>query len=444
MRSFAGQSRQTVNILIVDANPAQVKLCVQELKRAQIGVRAQVVRTSRGILEKLTSNKFDVVLADDSVPGCTGMQSLELVAKQAPETPFILMANMLEEEVLEEFFKRGASDWVDKNHLARLPLAVALSVEQRALHKERDQAERALRRSEAHYLALVENPTYGICQFDAMGNFLDVNNALVTLLGYATAEELMGVNLANDIIRDPRERAQLFELFHDTPHGDCVEVEWKRKDGSAIRVRLNGRPVRLAEGVESGCRIIVEDVTEQRAAEKRLRHLAATDPLTGLANYRKLAEALELEIQRSNRTGREFAVLVFDLNGLRHINNRFGHLIGNRAICRLADIFRMASRSMDTAARYGGDEFASVLPETTQAAAAHVLKRICETLANDGEKPRLSVSGGVASYPADGKTIESLLQIADNVLYKMKRSPCSDIFKYKLSTQQNHLLPKPR
>jgi diguanylate cyclase (GGDEF)-like protein/PAS domain S-box-containing protein len=428
-RNFDSQSHRTVHMLIVSDDPSKVELCLQELKRAQIGVRAEVVRTPESFAEHLRSHKFDVVLADDSVHGCTGTQTLELLQQLAPDIPFILMAHMLEEKVLNEFFKKGIFDWVDKNHLARLPLAVTLSVEEKALYQERDQAERALRRSEAHYRALVENPTYGICQFDTTGHFLDVNYALVTMLGYATADELMAVNLATDIIHDPRERAQLLDLFRETPPGDCIEVEWRRKDGSPMKVRLNGRRVLAVEGIEDSCRIIVEDVTEQRASEDRLRHLAATDPLTGLANYRKLAESLEVEIKRSDRTGRAFAVLVFDLNGLREINNRFGHLVGNRAICRLADIFRMTCRSIDTAARYGGDEFAVVLPETTATAATQVLKRICETLGNDGEEPCLSVSAGMASYPQDGKTMERLLHVADRALYTMKSEPRAHIVK---------------
>lgn len=439
-RNFATRSQRNVHILMVDDDPARVALCLQELKRAQIGVLAEVVRTPESFAEHLRSdkNKYDVVLADDSVKGCGGIELLELLQQLAPDIPFILMANMLEEERLSEFFRKGVFDWVDKNHLARLPLAVALSVEEKILYKELDQAEKALRRSEAHYRALVENPTYGICQFDAAGKFLDVNDALVIMLGYGTAQELMAVNLAPDIVGDPRERAQLLELCRENPPGDCIEVEWKRNDGSPMKVRLNGRRVCMAERADDSCRIIVEDVTEQRASQDRLRHLAATDPMTGLANYRKLAESLEVGIKRSDRTGRPFAVLVFDLNSLRQINNNFGHLVGNRAICRLADIFRMSCRSIDTAARYGGDEFAVVLPETSPQAADHVLKRICETLADDSEEPRLSVSAGMASYPQDGKTIENLLHVADRALYKMKREPCPDIVRRPtLSTPPN-------
>ena len=170
-----------------------------------------------------------------------------------------------------------------------------------------------------------------------------------------------------------------------------------------------------------GCEIIAEDVTAQRASEDHLRHLAATDALTGLANYRKLSEALETEIKRSDRTRRAFAVLMFDLDGMKQINDRHGHLAGNRALCRLADVFRLSCRSIDTPARYGGDEFAMILPETPARDAALVGKRICERLSNDGEEPLLSLSMGIAVYPEDGATIDTLFHAADRALYEMKR-----------------------
>jgi diguanylate cyclase (GGDEF)-like protein len=152
----------------------------------------------------------------------------------------------------------------------------------------------------------------------------------------------------------------------------------------------------------------------------RVRELAASDPLTGLANYRRFIEVLEAEVRRSERTGRTFAVLLLDLDGLKKINDQLGHVVGTRAICRVAEILRGYCRAMDTAARYGGDEFALVLPESGAAAAWQVARRICEHLERDGEQPRLSVSLGVAVYPQDGEKIESLLSAADRVLYGMK------------------------
>lgn len=153
----------------------------------------------------------------------------------------------------------------------------------------------------------------------------------------------------------------------------------------------------------------------------QVSRLAACDSLTGLANHRRMLEVIENEIERSRRTRRSFAVLLFDLDGLKKVNDRFGHLVGSQAIKRLGNVLRSNCRAIDSAARYGGDEFAVVLAESGQEEGTQVADRICELLANDGLKPHITVSVGVAIYPTDGTTIETLLEAADVGLYEMKR-----------------------
>ncbi|HUO34690.1 MAG TPA: GGDEF domain-containing protein [Candidatus Acidoferrum sp.] len=152
----------------------------------------------------------------------------------------------------------------------------------------------------------------------------------------------------------------------------------------------------------------------------QVSHMAASDPLTGLSNHRRLIEVLESELQRSRRTGRSFALLLFDLDGLKKINDKYGHLTGSRAIRRLGLALRENSRAIDTPARYGGDEFALVLPESDAEDAYQVSGRICDQLANDGEQPRVTVSVGAAVYPKDGTAIDKLFAAADRELYRMK------------------------
>ena len=154
----------------------------------------------------------------------------------------------------------------------------------------------------------------------------------------------------------------------------------------------------------------------------QVRHRAASDSLTGLANYRRFIEALQGELERSGRTNRPFSILLMDLDKLKDINDRYGHQTGTRAICRVAEVLRQHCRAIDTAARYGGDEFALLLPETGEAAARQVASRIKGHLEASTEQPKLTVSVGVATHPPNGTSTQHLLEAADLELYAHKAS----------------------
>jgi diguanylate cyclase (GGDEF)-like protein len=182
-------------------------------------------------------------------------------------------------------------------------------------------------------------------------------------------------------------------------------------------------PFTLAQGlkVASYALMLGGTLVDNAQLFEQVRRLAVSDSLTGLGNYRMLLGMLQAEIQRSQRTGRSFALLLLDLDGLKQVNDRYGHLVGSRALCRLADVLRVSCRAMDTAARYGGDEFALVLREAGAETASRVGRRICDRLATDLEEPHISVSVGAAVFPQDGRTLEELLDSADRALYGMKR-----------------------
>ena len=173
--------------------------------------------------------------------------------------------------------------------------------------------------------------------------------------------------------------------------------------------------------------ILAGALLEQARLFEQVRSMAVSDSLTGLANYRRLIHVIETELDRSKRTQRGFSVILLDMDGLKAINDQFGHLTGSRALVRLGKVLSNHSRAIDTPARYGGDEFALVLPEAGREVATRVVARVREKLSAEQERPALSVSAGVAAFPEDGDTPEQLLGAADRALYGMKHRGKSSV-----------------
>jgi len=409
-----------VRVLLLHSQSAYAERCLEEFGELQFRIDADVVMTSEQCTERLKSRSYDILLAEYPIAPQQQTPTPELLRLAGRNIPLIFVAHKIEPATAADLIAKGAADCVGMDNPGQLPVAILRAFNENTLRAERNRAEKRLQRTEAHYQALMRNSAFGICRCGMQGQFMDVNWALVSMLGYESKEELLGSKLAAKILHDPSNRAQLLGELGENGRVDPLEIAWGRKDGTSLTVRLSGREVYTGEGDRDGYEIIVEDVTKQREVEDELRQQAARDPLTGLANYRHLLGVLDSEIRRFKRTGREFALLLFDLDSLKKINDRYGHLTGSEALCRLAEVLVAGCRNIDTAARFGGDEFAVVLPETGIEPAKSVAQRLCDNLANDGREPKLSVSAGVAIYPGDGATIETLLLVADKGLYRNK------------------------
>jgi diguanylate cyclase (GGDEF)-like protein/PAS domain S-box-containing protein len=410
-----------LRILFVHRCVADVESCLYELKRVGFVVTSDLVVTPDQFAERLQSQSFDLVLAE--YPSSNWPETLVLESLQhfRDEVPLIYLTHQLRRETVADLILKGAYDCIEMDGISHLPVTIHRAQEEKTLRSERDRAEKDLGRSEARYRALTGNLNYAICRCGLDGSFLEVNEAMVTMLGYGSREELLSMNLGSDVIRNSDKLMELFRRPSASGLVDAVEMDWTGKDQTTVRVYLSGREVLSERGVSRTYELIAEDVTKQRELESHLRQEAASDSLTGLANYKRLVDVLNMEIKRCERTGRQFALLLLDLDGLKRINDEYGHVTGSRALCRVADVLSFCCRDIDTAARFGGDEFALVLPETNAAAAALVAKRICDCVANDGKGPKLSVSVGSAIYRENGERIESLLSAADLAMYAMKR-----------------------
>jgi len=203
----------------------------------------------------------------------------------------------------------------------------------------------------------------------------------------------------------------------------------------AIGIRPESRPLEAAAiagvGINLTALVLLAYVAtviarEQRRSREAAIRLSTVDSLTGLYNRTFFFASLEREIQRSARSGRGFCLLMMDLDGLKAINDRLGHFHGDEALRSVGDTIREGVRRIDTAARYGGDEFVVVLPETDPTGAFVLAEKIRQgvaerALGGPDVELRTSLSIGVVAYPHDGTTVDELMITADQAMYASKR-----------------------
>ena len=291
---------------------------------------------------------------------------------------------------------------------------------------------RALELAPVAWATLVDTLADAVVVLDAERRIAAVNPAATRLLG--TGRDAIGRRVDDALHHFP----ELVSVCRDVDGSEIeIQVHPEQGDGSAESTTPEPLPdrwfsVRVTaideRGRDVGYLVVLRDVTERRLAVERVRQLSLTDDLTGLLNRRGFMMLAEQQLWTSMRTRNRLWLLYADVDGLKDINDRLGHGVGDRAIREIADLLRGAMvRKADIVGRLGGDEFAVLATEITRTESNLIVDRLEGAVARANERPdrecALSLSMGTAVFdPDQPQTLDELIQEADGLMYREKRS----------------------
>ncbi|MYL69505.1 diguanylate cyclase [Halobacillus litoralis] len=298
-----------------------------------------------------------------------------------------------------------------------------------------EEKERQRIESESRYESVVEASPDSIFLHDKEDRIIYVNRAGIDLLGADKAIELLGQDIKNFLYNESLEdvRHRLNTLLSGGYVKGPIERQVKRMDGSIIDVELHGGLVEYhqVKAVQTICR----NISERRKQQHQLEEMAYHDQLTKIPNRRYFFEKLEDELKRMDHRDSIFALLFFDLDNFKQINDRYGHQIGDELLVIFTKRLSRGLRKTDTLSRLGGDEFVILLSGLAdinhpRQVADRMLDRVLRPIHLQGCEIEISVSIGVSIYPEHGVDEGELLTNADRALYKAKENGRSCVSVY--------------
>jgi diguanylate cyclase (GGDEF)-like protein/PAS domain S-box-containing protein/putative nucleotidyltransferase with HDIG domain len=290
--------------------------------------------------------------------------------------------------------------------------------------RELNKANEILKESQSQLQLILDTAAEAIFGTDLNGCCTFCNKSCLRLLGYAKPEELLGIDMWSALGCGGQSGEaslngkQFFADFlsSDKAGGEKTGV-LKRADGTCFDAEYRALP-QLREGEHVGYVITFADITERKKGEEKIRFLSYHDPLTELVNRRCFEQEMK---QADTQQNHPVSLIFLDLNGLKLINDTFGHTAGDEFIVKVAKVLKNNCREGDVAARIGGDEFTVLLPRTSREEAEVIAAGIKNQIA--GEKVNMvscSVAVGIATKIKHWQKIERILETAENEMYKEK------------------------
>lgn len=393
--------------------------------------------SGREALEQLQSRDIDLVLLDIGLPDISGLEVMQWIASHRQNVSVIFVSADTGIDSAIVALRHGARDFIRKPYAPEhIRHKVEETLANRRLKLSHELVSARLEHSERLHRFLVEHSPDLIYTLDPFGCFSYINNRFESLLGYSR-DELAGRPYFTVVHEEDIARSHYAFNERRTDAGRVttnIEVRLKCREGSSraaeapyIVAMLSAMGIYDERGAGGfrGTYGVARDITERKIAEETIAFQAFHDQLTHLPNQRLFKDRLEMAMINASRRKVVVAVMFIDLDRFKLVNDTYGHAEGDELLKSVARRLHSCVRAGDTVARKGGDEFTVLLPDLVHAEdagiiAGKILDAFNHPFAVAGQECRVTASIGIAVYPRDGDTVDTLLKHADIAMYRVK------------------------
>ncbi|WP_179958243.1 diguanylate cyclase domain-containing protein [Chitinimonas arctica] len=414
-------------ILIITSNSADASVLKNVLSNAADGpYLIEWLADLSTALVRLGSGGIDAILVDLSLPDSSGVATFDKLFAAAPQVPILTLCDDKDELLAIEAVQHGAQGYLSKGHFAHslVPQALRNIIQRKAveeeLFKEKSRAQIAL-----------NSITDAVICTDLSGDLNYLNKAAELLTGWQS-DEVLGCavdkvfSISNGKTGVPDPQSVEFVLQQRESVALNENTILVRQDGSHTAIEGSIAPIKDRMEKIRGVVVVFHDVSLAQAMAEKMIHLAQYDFLTDLPNRLLLNDRLNQAIILSNRNATQLAILFLDLDNFKHINDSWGHAVGDEILQSVSQRLSACVRNSDTVSRRGGDEFVILLSEIKdrgdpELIANKIIAAMAPPHAAGKGELQITTSIGISVYPADGEDGDALMRNADAAMYEAKK-----------------------
>jgi len=433
---------KNIKILIIEKSKSKASALINGIKRKGYEPEYKIVGSSKSAARSVSKEKWDVILTDYKLSDDSLADTIEIVKKSNPDIPFIVISDSVGEENAVSFIKKGADNYITRNNLSNLIPLIKEEIQNAKQKMKQGEALRKLKEKERYFKSLIENIPDIVFRYRLIPKqgYEYISPSVKRNLGYTPEQFYDDPKFIYKIIH--MEDRNIFKKVLDGSfkYSKPVEIRYTHKNGRAIWYEGLITPFFSQKGKLVAIEGIMRDISGRKKTEERLSYMSFHDRLTDLYNRAYFEEELK---RLDTRRQLPLSVIIGDVNGLKLINDAFGHKEGDKILKGCAEVLKKCCRTEDIVARWGGDEFSILLPKTDEDVLSEIIKRVKhKSTKTKKSKIPLSISLGMSTKNKNYQDFSKVIKKAEDNMYRHKLIDSKSIISSIISSLEKILFEK--